>query len=101
MVDGARLSEDYAFCHRWRQCGGTVYANVAHEISHVGLHRFAARYSDARSGPRVTVRTGPPVAIEKPIAVATGNVKSAVRVKAVVAPKATKAKESRTDARRK
>lgn len=45
--DGARLSEDFAFCHRWRTlCGGEVWANVAHPITHVGLHHFAARFSD-------------------------------------------------------
>ena len=50
--DGARLSEDFAFCHRWRGlCGGEIWANVAHQITHVGLHHFAARYSDA--GPAV------------------------------------------------
>jgi hypothetical protein len=41
------------------------------------------------------------VAIGKPLAVASGNVKSTARVKAVVAPKDAKPKESRTDARRK
>jgi hypothetical protein len=55
--DGGRLSEDYAFCHRWRSlCGGEVWANVAHEITHVGLHHFAARYSDAGPvGPHIFV----------------------------------------------
>jgi len=55
--DGARLSEDFAFCHRWRQlCGGQVWASVAHQITHVGLHHFAARYSDAgTAAPRVVV----------------------------------------------
>ena len=57
--DGARLSEDFAFCHRWRTlCGGEVWASVAHQITHVGLHHFAARYSDAATepaGPRVVV----------------------------------------------
>jgi len=55
--DGGRLSEDYAFCHRWRSlCGGEIWANVAHQITHVGLHHFAARYSDMGPvGPRVTV----------------------------------------------
>lgn len=55
--DGARLSEDFAFCHRWRRlCGGEVWASVAHQITHVGLHHFAARYSDAgQSAPRVVV----------------------------------------------
>ena len=46
--EGMRLSEDYSFCHRWRHlCGGQIWANVAHPITHVGLHHFAARYSDA------------------------------------------------------
>jgi hypothetical protein len=55
--DGARLSEDFAFCHRWRTlCGGEVWASVAHQITHVGLHHFAARYSDTDpAGPRVVV----------------------------------------------
>ena len=53
-VEGARLSEDFSFCHRWRQCGGDIWANTSHEITHVGLHRFAARYRTAR-GPRISV----------------------------------------------
>ena len=55
--DGARLSEDFAFCHRWRTlCGGEVWASIAHQITHVGLHHFAARYSDTEpAGPRVVV----------------------------------------------
>lgn len=60
-IDGLRLTEDYSFCHRWRhQCGGEIWANIAHEIVHVGVHRFKASYSDA-SGPRVrVVRTSLP-----------------------------------------
>ena len=55
--DGARLSEDFAFCHRWHTlCGGEVWASIAHQITHVGLHHFAARYSDTEpAGPRVVV----------------------------------------------
>jgi len=34
--DGEHLSEDYAFCYRWRKCGGEVWANVRHQIGHVG-----------------------------------------------------------------
>ena len=58
--DGARLSEDFAFCHRWRTlCGGEVWASVSHPITHVGLHHFAACYADANSGaPRVVVNPG-------------------------------------------
>lgn len=39
-----RLSEDMAFCHRWQQCGGEVWANVNHKISHVGPFDYAIRY---------------------------------------------------------
>lgn len=39
-----RLSEDMAFCHRWQQCGGEVWANVNHRISHVGPFDYAIRY---------------------------------------------------------
>ena len=41
---GMRLSEDMAFCHRWRQCGGEIWANVNHKISHVGPFDYAIRY---------------------------------------------------------
>src|SRR5258705_2305761 len=40
-VDGARLSEDFSFCHRWRQCGGQIWADTAPAITPVGLYRFA------------------------------------------------------------
>lgn len=40
------LSEDYAFCYRWRLCGGDVWAAADREVVHIGLHRFAGRYSD-------------------------------------------------------
>lgn len=39
-----RLSEDMAFCHRWMQCGGEIWANVNHRISHVGPFDYAIRY---------------------------------------------------------
>ena len=45
-VNGALLSEDFSFCHRWNACGGEVWVNTAHEIEHIGLHRFKGRYSD-------------------------------------------------------
>jgi hypothetical protein len=60
-VDGARLSEDYSFCRRWRaSCGGEVWANIAHKITHVGLNRFTARYQDAMPrGPRIMIGNPP------------------------------------------
>jgi hypothetical protein len=56
-VKGARLSEDYSFCHRWRTgCGGEVWANISHPVTHVGLHRYSGRYQDAMPrGPRITL----------------------------------------------
>lgn len=41
---GFRLSEDMSFCKRWRDCGGEVWANINHRISHVGPFDFAIRY---------------------------------------------------------
>jgi hypothetical protein len=58
-VNGARLSEDFSFCHRWNACGGEVWVNTAHEVEHIGLHRFKGRYSDL----------GPRLALEKPLQV--------------------------------
>jgi len=50
-ADGNRLSEDYSFCHRWRHsCKGEIWVSQAHEIVHVGLHEFKARYSDSAPG---------------------------------------------------
>jgi hypothetical protein len=39
-----RLSEDMSFCWRWRECGGEIWANVAHSISHVGPFDYHMRY---------------------------------------------------------
>jgi hypothetical protein len=30
------LSKDYAFCHRWRLCGGDVWAAADREVVHMG-----------------------------------------------------------------
>jgi hypothetical protein len=41
-----RLSEDMSFCYRWiNQCGGEIWANVNHRISHVGPFDYAIRYA--------------------------------------------------------
>jgi hypothetical protein len=34
------LSEDYAFCRRWRDLGGRVFACLRHKLSHTGAHEF-------------------------------------------------------------
>ncbi len=33
------LSEDYAFCKRWRALGGTVWVDLRARLTHVGAHR--------------------------------------------------------------
>jgi hypothetical protein len=41
IVDGRYLSEDYLFCHRWRELGGTVYADVASaRLGHMGSYIY-------------------------------------------------------------
>jgi len=39
------LSEDYAFCHRWRSCGGTLWADLKSNISHEGAHVFQSSFA--------------------------------------------------------
>jgi hypothetical protein len=43
MIDketGDYLSEDYAFCQRWRDLGGTVWLDTQSRLTHVGPHDF-------------------------------------------------------------
>ena len=35
------LSEDYGFCHRWRQLGGRVWADPTIRLGHVGAFNYA------------------------------------------------------------
>jgi hypothetical protein len=59
-VNGMRLSEDFSFCYRWRHgCKGEVWANIAHEIVHIGLQRFGGTYLEKISGSgQIVVRRG-------------------------------------------
>jgi hypothetical protein len=34
------MSEDYAFCRRWRALGGTIWVDLRARLSHVGSYRF-------------------------------------------------------------
>jgi hypothetical protein len=43
---GRYLSEDFSFCERHRKAGGKVYAVIDHQITHLGIMPFTARYSD-------------------------------------------------------
>jgi hypothetical protein len=46
MIDpatGHYLSEDYAFCQRWRSIGGTLWLDTRGELTHIGTHEFEGR----------------------------------------------------------
>jgi hypothetical protein len=50
MVDpGTRryLSEDYAFCRRWRDIGGKVYADLRCDLGHLGQHLFRGNLAES------------------------------------------------------
>lgn len=40
------LSEDYAFCRRWQQCGGRIFADVNTTLGHVGNLPFSGCLND-------------------------------------------------------
>ncbi len=40
---GDYLSEDYAFCRRWRDIGGKIWLDTQGELTHIGPHEFAGR----------------------------------------------------------
>ncbi len=44
---GRYLSEDYAFCHRWRKaCGGEIWLDVDTELTHFGNFDYRGRFLD-------------------------------------------------------
>ena len=48
MIDretGEYLSEDYAFCRRWRDIGGEIWVDLESKLTHVGSMRFAGDLS--------------------------------------------------------
>ncbi len=50
MIDpasGEHLSEDYAFCKRWRDCGGEVWADFQTRMTHVGPAAYRGSLMDA------------------------------------------------------
>ena len=42
---GAYLSEDYAFCLRWRNLGGEIWLDTGSRLTHVGAHEFSGNYA--------------------------------------------------------
>ena len=52
MPDNRLLGEDLSFCRRWiEDCGGEVWASVAHEITHAGTVPFKGRFADRFAQP--------------------------------------------------
>lgn len=44
---GRHLSEDYAFCRRWRDLGGEIFADFHGRLTHVGPFAFTGSLMDA------------------------------------------------------
>ena len=47
MVDpdsGRYLSEDYAFCRRWRDIGGKVFIDINSKLDHQGQHVWRGNF---------------------------------------------------------
>ncbi|GFZ87681.1 hypothetical protein [Dyella caseinilytica] len=51
------LSEDYAFCRRWRDIGGKVHADMYSNLGHLGQHLFHGDLAESirlRNGPLIS-----------------------------------------------
>jgi hypothetical protein len=35
------LSEDYAFCQRWKDCGGKIYVDISQPLTHTGSYHYS------------------------------------------------------------
>jgi len=44
VVDEMYLSEDHYFCHLWTQLGGSIFADVTINLTHIGPHNFEGRF---------------------------------------------------------
>lgn len=44
---GAYLSEDFAFCRRWRAIGGQIFADVRSRLTHTGSKTFRGDFERA------------------------------------------------------
>lgn len=47
IEDGARWSEDYTFCRRWRALGGDIWVDPTIFLEHVGPYAWAGAFHDA------------------------------------------------------
>jgi hypothetical protein len=44
---GQHLSEDYAFCRRWRDLGGEIWADMESRLTHVGHAAYSGSLVEA------------------------------------------------------
>jgi len=63
MIDketGAYISEDFAFCQRWRDIGGKIWLDTEGKLTHTGAYNFCgdprARYAHEISLDQARVR---------------------------------------------
>jgi len=103
-VDRKLLVNDFAFCHRWRtMCQGELWACADRSVTHVGLHKFGGRFTDAAIQPSITVSRGTPAKLV-PVKAASANGKSksrngAPKVAAVRIAQPPKAEKAEPDER--
>jgi hypothetical protein len=45
--DGRYLSEDYAFCSRWRDIGGKIWVDLQCKLLHLGQHNFRGDFAES------------------------------------------------------
>ena len=44
-TDNRYLSEDYAFCKRWRDIGGSIYVDLNSKLTHYGYYGFEGDFA--------------------------------------------------------
>ncbi|CCG39734.1 hypothetical protein [Magnetospirillum molischianum] len=49
-VNGAYISEDYAFCRRWRDLGGEIWLDLDSRLTHTGPQSFAGDFAVRAAG---------------------------------------------------
>jgi hypothetical protein len=62
MIDeetGEYLSEDYAFCRRWRKLGGKVWLDTESRLVHIGNYEFFACPKSRYQMPEVEAQPEP------------------------------------------
>jgi hypothetical protein len=43
------LSDDYAFCRRWKDMGGNIFLNTEYNLTHSGIHTFSGNFLNSVS----------------------------------------------------